>query len=195
MNEHRSGLTWWLRKAPKASKFRLHTPEGVREIVVASLPKARWNAACEIITATGTTRVEALDEKGGLLRVTDVQGDGEPPEDAPSEASQQAEVAKTTSDAATLQLFARLIAEAYQKGAALQKDAMSDLVRALTQRTDEIKKEKGAVPAAAAQAGGLDLDSLMQLANAVPAIKNAVDAMRGAAAPPAPPPKPNGVPS
>jgi hypothetical protein len=187
------GLTWWLRKAPKAFKFRLHTPEGARDILVSSLPKARWAAVCELVTGTGATKVEALDEKGGLIRVTDVQADGEPPEDAAPDEGRSAAVAQVDTNAATLQLFAKLLAEAYEKGAKLQQQAMSDLVTALTKRTEELKREKPAGSPASDGGSGLNLESLMQLAQAVPAIQGAIAAVKGQPAPAAPPaPKPNG---
>jgi hypothetical protein len=94
-------LTTWLRQSPHP-----HTVRADGQIVQIGNGGRKWSNLAATIESLGATRVECLDTKGEVIRATSLDDDAP----APGVSS------KASTDLSAVQCFARLIAEAYEKG-------------------------------------------------------------------------------
>jgi hypothetical protein len=178
----------WLFQAPAPFVIRCKCVDGeVRTIKVDHASKKKWVAAEAAIDAMGASHVEALDAKGNTIRMMGVEREADP------EAEPSAEAKATTSEQKTLEVFARLLAEAYKNGAASTEhpvkmafDTLGQLLGLMMKRLDDMSaRENRQINAALKVAQGEQVtpqeDPLMALVGQFMAGKQAAQALNGAA--------------
>lgn len=106
-----SELRRWLTKQPRPALVVGVDANDREHRVNIDEQRGRWKDAEAVLSRCVT--LEAFDEKGASLRVCDLdQADGKPTDKAPP-----------NKEAETLQVFARLLKEAYVEGATANRDA------------------------------------------------------------------------
>jgi hypothetical protein len=131
----------WLLRKPVPALIRCKCVDGeMRTIKLDPQSKKKWVDAASAIDDMGATHLEALDAKGNTLRMTECERD---PLDAPAEPLPQ--VAAATPEQKTLEVFARLLAEAYRNGAASTEhpvkmafETLGQLLGLMMKRLDEV---------------------------------------------------------
>jgi hypothetical protein len=133
----------WLLRKPMPAFLRCKCIDGTtRTIKVDHTSKKKWVDAEQAIDAMGATSVEALDAKEHTLRLTEIEQD---PLDAQPAASALPPVAAQTAEQKTLEVFARLLADAYKNGAASTEhpvkmafDTLGQLLGLMMKRLDDM---------------------------------------------------------
>lgn len=112
-------LPRWLRRAPSAVKVRAMLEDGTERIVNVGDPKdnRRWGKCARTLLGLRAVKVEALDAKGDVLRVVDLEDD--------EQAQERADKKKREREAAESSRvqIARLLKEAYTAGAEAHAEA------------------------------------------------------------------------
>jgi len=178
----------WLFRKPAPALLRCKCVDGeTRTIKVDHASKRKWVDAESSIEAMGATSVEALDAKGNHIRMTAIEQD---PLDAPPALPA---VAATTPEQKTLEVFARLLAEAYKNGAASTEhpvrmafDTLGQLLGLMMKRLDEVSaREAKQITAAMKVVQGETVepaeDPLMSMFSAFMQGRSAAAALNGAA--------------
>jgi len=124
----------WLMQAPKPHALRI-TCEG--EISLIEVGNTAWVALGKTIAAKSPELIEALDEKGVLIRAV---RPAEEEDDASS--STRATAAATTRDPETIrfELFAKLLAEAYKHANEVAFGKMVELFVVSNKRAENLEK-------------------------------------------------------
>lgn len=133
----------WLLRKPMPAFLRCKCIDGtVRTIKVDHASKKKWVDAQEAIDAMGAMSVEALDAKEHTLRLTEIEAD---PLEAPPAIAALPPVAAQSPEQKTLEVFARLLADAYKNGAASTEhpvkmafDTLGQLLSLMMKRLDEV---------------------------------------------------------
>jgi hypothetical protein len=182
----------WLLRKPMPAFLRCKCIDGqVRTIKVDHASKKKWVDAEQAIDAMGAMSVEALDAKEHTLRLTEIEPD---PLDAPPVAALPV-VAAQSPEQKTLEVFARLLAEAYKNGAASTEhpvkmafDTLGQLLSLMMKRLDEVSaREARQINAALKVAQGETVepseDPLMSLVGQFMQGAQMAKALNGAAEP------------
>ncbi len=104
-------LKSWIRRKPVPVQLRVQTSAGERVLALETSGARRFAKAEQAVFALEATRVEALDEKGNVLRVSQLEVESDE-DDAPvKEAMPESDHAKM------LMLFAKLLKEAADEAA------------------------------------------------------------------------------
>jgi len=131
----------WLLRKPTPALIRCKCVDGeTRTIKPDPQSKKRWVEAAAAIDDMGATHLEALDAKGNTLRITECERDPLEPAAEPLPA-----VASSTPEQKTLEVFARLLADAYKNGAASTEhpvkmafETLGQLLGLMMKRLDEV---------------------------------------------------------
>ena len=129
-------LSSWLRRPPVPVKLRVTTyDDSVKTVLVPATGGRRFADTAENVQALDPVKIEALDEKDNVIRVTDVESDR--PAVAEAEAEGDDQITK----------LARLISAAHDAGAerhanayALAFEKMYGLVTILADRLTSVEK-------------------------------------------------------
>jgi len=169
----------WLLTQPRPASVNLTLASGeVRKLPVAPAPN--WAKVAQTIDAMQPTLIEALDAAGNLLRATSpglVDDTEVEPEDPSTESERNA---KPSSSDVPLEVFARLLAQAYAHSTDVAFSRMVDLFAAVNRRSEALERsldathkmlrraweEQIAVQAEVAQAQAATEDPLKDLVGA-----------------------------
>jgi hypothetical protein len=138
-------LRSWLRRNPPPVRIRCHTDDGIKVIAVDRESSRKWSDAEDNIASMKPTRVECLNAKNEIIRGKALEYATEPG------AVSDEEAAETTEDVARKSKYgiratrdvqlARIISDAYAKGAQLNNEAnalatarLFDLVNLMSSR-------------------------------------------------------------
>lgn len=126
----------WLLIQPRPTTIRITTVDGeIKTLAIAST----WAAIAQSIDAMGAELLEALDEKGNLLRAVKVAS----LDDETTEKGGENAVAKAIAidgETERFRLFATLISDAYKYGYEVAFTKMVELFGAVNSRTESIEK-------------------------------------------------------
>ena len=123
----------WLIEKPRPVSLRLTCGDEQRLVNVGTNTFVKLAST---VCALNPTLIEALDERGAVLRAT--QGDAD---ELASEAPAKAPTGpQAMIDAGTLQLVAKLIAEAYKHSTETAFDRLADLFDSATRRSESLEK-------------------------------------------------------
>lgn len=126
----------WLLIQPRPTTIRITTVDGeIKTLAIAST----WAAIAQSIDAMGAELLEALDEKGNLLRAVKVAS----LDDETTEKGGESAVAKAIAidgETERFRLFATLISDAYKYGYEVAFTKMVELFGAVNARTESIEK-------------------------------------------------------
>jgi len=136
-----AGLKSWLRKSPQPSYLIVITEDDEeKKIKLSEDSRNRWKAAEEAVLVSRAVSVQAMNEKGEIIRATAVQSEDGEVSEVDEEARESRKDAKEISKerrelAALLDRYGHRLNEAFEKGAdstARSQDQLVALVETLT---------------------------------------------------------------
>jgi hypothetical protein len=141
-----SSLRSWLRRPPQPSSIRYRTEDGEERMLKLSAElKNRWRNAEEALLTAKATSVEALDDKGDVIRGTALElgENGEPldPEEADAKREDRALSKSLRDQGILLDRYGARLNEAFREGAKaanLSHDKLVELVDILTSKLGEM---------------------------------------------------------
>lgn len=141
-----SSLRTWLRRTPQPASIRYRTDDDEeRNLRLSPDARNRWRNAEEALLTAKATSVEALDEKGDVLRATrlEVGDDGEPldPDEAEARRDEKNATRAHKEMAGLLDRYGMRLNEAFREGAKASNqshDKLVELVDILTSKLSEM---------------------------------------------------------
>jgi hypothetical protein len=122
-------LVRWLSQQPQPETIRCVTAEGERAIRVDRKAKRPWGEASRAIETLNATRVEALDSKGNILRVSELA------------VARAVEDSQPTSQLQSdLQVMSQLLARAYEHSTQVAFAQLCEVVRIAFARLDGLER-------------------------------------------------------
>ena len=131
-----SDLRLWTMQMPRPSCVRVTTTDGAQhELACGPTAKVGWKKLADTLAALDWQLIEALDDKGNLIRATRPERD----EDEDESAAQPMVAAPQGSDPETQRfvLVAQLIAHAYKHSTDTAFERLSDMIEAASKRAEE----------------------------------------------------------
>jgi len=124
----------WLMQAPKPAQLRITCGADTSLLEVGSTP---WVQLGKTIAAKSPDLIEALDEKGALIRAV---RPAEEPEDDTSSSARTSAASPRDGETLRFELFAKLLAEAYKHANEVAFGKMVELFVASNKRAENLEK-------------------------------------------------------
>lgn len=130
----------WCLQQPRPSTLRVKSGKEVNDIpIVAGVP---WSQYAKTVFALAPDTLQALDDKGNLLRVInpDDDDDDEPAAAAPATAAAANAAIVVDPETARFQLFATLIAEAYRHSNDVAFNKLVEIANIMGKRGESLER-------------------------------------------------------
>jgi len=127
----------WLIQQPKPTALRV-TLDGEARII--NVGTQTWARIASTVCALEPQLIEALDERGGVLRATR----GETDDTAPEAPTHTPAGPPAMVDTATMQLVARLLADAYKHSTEVAFERLANLFDVVSRRTENLERSLAA---------------------------------------------------